>query len=131
MLKAKQRPFMNMNKGEHILPFEKMKEQRMRERMERAQRAMELRRYCSQHNPVNEYLNAFLIKKRSHLKASRNCWTRAAWTRPYYAGAWRTGKPAAGETKAWDGETESGKGASGEGEDWTRASSYRAGAVDH
>ncbi|XP_068171209.1 SAFB-like transcription modulator [Antennarius striatus] len=41
----KQRPF--VNKGEDILPFEKMKEQRMRERMarvERVRRAIELRR---------------------------------------------------------------------------------------
>lgn len=55
MLKAKQRPFMHMNRGENILPFEKMKEQRMRERMarmERAQRALELRRYFTQQNPV-------------------------------------------------------------------------------
>lgn len=45
MMKAKQRPF--INKGEDILPFEKMKEQRMRERMvrvERVRRAVELRR---------------------------------------------------------------------------------------
>ncbi|XP_035507591.1 SAFB-like transcription modulator [Morone saxatilis] len=45
MMKEKQRPF--INKGEDILPFEKMKEQRMRERMarvERVRRAVELRR---------------------------------------------------------------------------------------
>lgn len=61
MLKAKQRPFMNMNKGENILPFEKMKEQRMRERMERAQRALELRRYFTQHNPVDKKMtNEFI-----------------------------------------------------------------------
>lgn len=45
MMKDKQRPF--FNKGEGILPFEKMKEQRMRERMarvERVRRAVELRR---------------------------------------------------------------------------------------
>ncbi|XP_076584023.1 SAFB-like transcription modulator isoform X2 [Chaetodon auriga] len=45
MMKDKQRSF--ANKGEDILPFEKMKEQRMRERMarvERARRAVELRR---------------------------------------------------------------------------------------
>uniref|UniRef100_A0A674MJR8 SAFB-like, transcription modulator n=1 Tax=Takifugu rubripes TaxID=31033 RepID=A0A674MJR8_TAKRU len=38
----KQRPF--PHKGEDILPFEKMKEQRMRERMERVRRAAEIRR---------------------------------------------------------------------------------------
>lgn len=46
MMKDKQRPF--PNKGEDILPFEKMKEQRMRERIarvERVRRAVELRRY--------------------------------------------------------------------------------------
>uniref|UniRef100_UPI0037E77083 SAFB-like transcription modulator n=1 Tax=Semicossyphus pulcher TaxID=241346 RepID=UPI0037E77083 len=45
MMKERQRPF--INKGEDILPFEKMKEQRMRERMarvERVRRAVELRR---------------------------------------------------------------------------------------
>ncbi|KAM8761945.1 SAFB-like transcription modulator [Acanthopagrus schlegelii] len=45
MMKDKPRPF--MNKGEDILPFEKMKEQRMRERMarvDRVRRAVELRR---------------------------------------------------------------------------------------
>ncbi|XP_041669644.1 SAFB-like transcription modulator isoform X2 [Cheilinus undulatus] len=45
MMKARQRPF--VNKGADILPFEKMKEQRMRERMaraERVRRAVELRR---------------------------------------------------------------------------------------
>lgn len=48
MMRDKQRPF--INKGEDILPFEKMKEQRMRERMarlERVRRAIELRRYCA------------------------------------------------------------------------------------
>lgn len=70
MLKAKQRPFMNMNRGENILPFEKMKEQRMRERMarmERAQRALELRRYFTQQNPgdikAQLVLLAFLMWK--------------------------------------------------------------------
>lgn len=42
MMKNKQRPF--PHKGEDILPFEKMKEQRMRERMERVRRAAEIRR---------------------------------------------------------------------------------------
>lgn len=42
MMKSKQRPF--DNKGEDILPFEKMKEQRMQERMERVRRAAEMRR---------------------------------------------------------------------------------------
>lgn len=45
MMKERQRPF--INKGEDILPFEKMKEQRMREQMaraERVRRAVELRR---------------------------------------------------------------------------------------
>ncbi|XP_073320224.1 SAFB-like transcription modulator [Pagrus major] len=45
MMKDKPRPF--NNKGEDILPFEKMKEQRMRERMarvDRVRRAVELRR---------------------------------------------------------------------------------------
>ncbi|KAI3377897.1 hypothetical protein L3Q82_009023 [Scortum barcoo] len=45
MMKDKPRPF--TNKGDNILPFEKMKEQRMRERMarvERVRRAVELRR---------------------------------------------------------------------------------------
>nr|XP_046242591.1 SAFB-like transcription modulator [Scatophagus argus] len=45
MMKDRPRPF--ANKGEDILPFEKMKEQRMRERMarvERVRRAVELRR---------------------------------------------------------------------------------------
>ncbi|XP_038556800.1 SAFB-like transcription modulator [Micropterus salmoides] len=45
MMRERQRPF--IHKGEDILPFEKMKEQRMRERMarvERVRRAVELRR---------------------------------------------------------------------------------------
>lgn len=42
MMKSKQRPF--VNKGEDILPFKKMKEQRMQERMERFRRAAEIRR---------------------------------------------------------------------------------------
>lgn len=42
MMKSKERPF--TNKGEDILPFEKMKEQRMQERMERVRRAAEMRR---------------------------------------------------------------------------------------
>ncbi|XP_034727807.1 SAFB-like transcription modulator isoform X2 [Etheostoma cragini] len=45
IMRDKQRPF--INKGEDILPFEKMKEQRMRERvarLERVRRAIELRR---------------------------------------------------------------------------------------
>lgn len=42
MMKSRQRPF--PNKDEDILPFEKMKEQRMQERMERARRAAEMRR---------------------------------------------------------------------------------------
>ncbi|XP_034413754.1 SAFB-like transcription modulator isoform X1 [Cyclopterus lumpus] len=45
MMRVKQRPF--MNKGEDILPFEKMKEQRLRERVariDRVRRAVELRR---------------------------------------------------------------------------------------
>ncbi|KAK2854054.1 hypothetical protein Q5P01_006715 [Channa striata] len=47
MMKEKQRPFASKGEGGDILPFEKMKEQRMRERMarlERARRAVELRR---------------------------------------------------------------------------------------
>lgn len=43
----KGRPFPNKGGNKDILPFEKMKEQRMRERMvrmERVRRAMELRR---------------------------------------------------------------------------------------
>ncbi|XP_060923749.1 SAFB-like transcription modulator [Limanda limanda] len=47
MFKEKPRPFMNKGEENDILPFEKMKEQRMRERMarvDRARRAMELRR---------------------------------------------------------------------------------------
>ncbi|XP_026233902.1 SAFB-like transcription modulator isoform X2 [Anabas testudineus] len=47
MMKDKQRPFTNKGEDGDILPFEKMKEQRMRERMarlERARRAVELRR---------------------------------------------------------------------------------------
>lgn len=43
----KGRPFINKGGSQEIVPFEKMKEQRMRERMvkmERARRAMELRR---------------------------------------------------------------------------------------
>uniref|UniRef100_A0A673AXT1 SAFB-like, transcription modulator n=1 Tax=Sphaeramia orbicularis TaxID=375764 RepID=A0A673AXT1_9TELE len=47
MMKDKQRPFMNKGEEKEILPFEKMKEQRMRERMarmERVRRAVELRR---------------------------------------------------------------------------------------
>ncbi|XP_035039574.1 SAFB-like transcription modulator [Hippoglossus stenolepis] len=47
MFKDKQRPFMNKGEENDILPFEKMKEQRMRERvarMERVRRAVELRR---------------------------------------------------------------------------------------
>lgn len=41
------RPFPNRGEGQQILPFEQMKEQRMRERMarmERARRVEELRR---------------------------------------------------------------------------------------
>ncbi|XP_070691365.1 SAFB-like transcription modulator [Pempheris klunzingeri] len=47
MMKDKQRPFANKVEDKDILPFEKMKEQRMRERMarvERVRRAVELRR---------------------------------------------------------------------------------------
>ncbi|XP_039985101.1 SAFB-like transcription modulator isoform X2 [Xiphias gladius] len=47
MMKDKQRPFTNKGEDKDILPFEKMKEQRMRERMarlERVRRAVELRR---------------------------------------------------------------------------------------
>ncbi|GAA6232623.1 SAFB-like transcription modulator [Lates japonicus] len=47
MMKDKQRPFSNKGEDMDILPFEKMKEQRMRERMarlERVRRAVELRR---------------------------------------------------------------------------------------
>ena len=44
MMKSKQRPF--PSKGDDFLPFEKMKEQRMQERMERVRRAAEIRRYC-------------------------------------------------------------------------------------
>lgn len=47
MMKDKQRPFTNKGEDMDILPFEKIKEQRMRERMarmERARRAVELRR---------------------------------------------------------------------------------------
>ncbi|XP_029354799.1 SAFB-like transcription modulator isoform X2 [Echeneis naucrates] len=47
MMKEKQRPFINKGDDKDILPFEKMKEQRMRERMarlERVRRAVELRR---------------------------------------------------------------------------------------
>lgn len=47
MMKDKQRPFINKGEEKEILPFEKMKEQRMRERMarmERVRRAVELRR---------------------------------------------------------------------------------------
>ncbi|KAF7665333.1 hypothetical protein LDENG_00146720 [Lucifuga dentata] len=47
MMKDKERPFFNKEGNKDILPFEKMKEQRMRERMvrmERVRRAVELRR---------------------------------------------------------------------------------------
>ncbi|XP_068430345.1 SAFB-like transcription modulator [Clinocottus analis] len=47
MMRFKQRPFMNKGEDNDILPFEKMKEQRMRERVariDRARRAVELRR---------------------------------------------------------------------------------------
>ncbi|KAL6113117.1 sltm [Pungitius sinensis] len=47
MMRFKQRPFMNKGEEQDILPFEKMKEQRMRERVariERVRRAVELRR---------------------------------------------------------------------------------------
>ncbi|KAM8894626.1 SAFB-like transcription modulator isoform 2-T2 [Spinachia spinachia] len=47
MMRFKQRPFMNKEEEQDILPFEKMKEQRMRERVariERVRRAVELRR---------------------------------------------------------------------------------------
>lgn len=47
MIKDRQRAFNNKGEDGDILPFEKMKEQRMRERMariERARRAVELRR---------------------------------------------------------------------------------------
>lgn len=47
MMKDKQRPFANKEEDTDILPFEKIKEQRMRERvtrMERVRRAVELRR---------------------------------------------------------------------------------------
>lgn len=47
MMRDKQRPFINKVDDKDILPFEKMKEQRMRERMarvERVRRAVELRR---------------------------------------------------------------------------------------
>lgn len=47
MMKDKPRPFINKGEDKVILPFEKIKEQRMRERMarlERARRAVELRR---------------------------------------------------------------------------------------
>ncbi|XP_070781783.1 SAFB-like transcription modulator isoform X2 [Enoplosus armatus] len=47
MMKDKQRPFTHKGEEKDILPFEKMKEQRMRERMarvERVRRAVELRR---------------------------------------------------------------------------------------
>ena len=43
------RPFFNKEGHNEILPFEKMKEQRMRERvvrLERVRRALELRRYA-------------------------------------------------------------------------------------
>ncbi|KAK9542750.1 hypothetical protein VZT92_000585 [Zoarces viviparus] len=47
MIRFKQRPFMNKGEEHDILPFEKMKEQRMRERVarvDRVRRAVELRR---------------------------------------------------------------------------------------
>ncbi|XP_075966075.1 SAFB-like transcription modulator isoform X1 [Anarhichas minor] len=47
MMRFKQRPFMNKGEEHDILPFEKMKEQRMRERVarvDRVRRAVELRR---------------------------------------------------------------------------------------
>ncbi|KAK0137384.1 SAFB-like transcription modulator [Merluccius polli] len=44
MMKERGRPFFNKEGNNEILPFEKMKEQRMRERVERVRRALELRR---------------------------------------------------------------------------------------
>lgn len=52
MMKDRPRPFINKVEDKDILPFEKIKEQRMRERMarlERARRAVELRRYSPIH----------------------------------------------------------------------------------
>ena len=50
MMKERGRPFFNKEGHNEILPFEKMKEQRMRERvvrLERVRRALELRRYVT------------------------------------------------------------------------------------